>query len=325
LRIFISWSGRRSQAVAEALREWLPQLFQAVQPWISSADIRAGSRWAIEVAKALETTEFGILCVTKENLVAPWLLFEAGALSKSLSVARVVPFLLDLEPHGLTGPLAQFQALKADEAGTRRLIQCIAEQHDQNFRSEATLARVFAAFWPNLSSALKEIAERPAEPEISQQKTGLISAEVASQEDAEGIAESDPADIQFTEYEIRLSDSWPLFLEWLTKRTKSLEIVSIQEDKNRESTFCCSGKPGHMNYPIEVSCRKAGLPVTFRFDLVSEWLHPQILGLRAPDAGIPWDTSLFPVEKESEKESLIDHQNAKLRDAQYWVLFARRR
>ena len=166
---------------------------------------------------------------------------------------------------------------------------------------------------------------RPAELKISPQKTGLISTDVSSQDDREAIANSDPADIQFTEYEIRLSDSWPLFMEWLAVRTKSLEIISIQEDKNRESTFCCSGKPGHMNYPIEVSCRKAGLPVTFRFDLVTEWLHPQILDLRAPDAGIAWDTSLFPVEKEPGKESLIDHPKATLRDAQYWVLFARRR
>jgi hypothetical protein len=325
VRIFISWSGHRSQAVAEAVREWLPRLFQAVEPWISSADIRAGSRWAAEVAKALETTDFGILCVTKENLNAPWLLFEAGALSKSLSVGKVVPYLLDLEPHRLTGPLSQFQAVRADEGGTRRLVQCIAEQHDLNFRPAATLAHVYAASWPELSPVLKNIAESSAELDDPRPREGLVSADVSSPNSEEAITQSDPDDLQFTEYELRLSDTWPSFMQWLKKRTASLEIVSIQEDKNRRSTFCCSGKPGLMNYPIEVSCRKAGLPATLRFDLVTEWLHPQILDLCSPDAGIPWDTSLFPVGTEEEKESLIHFPQTMLRDAQYWVLFTRTR
>ena len=144
-----------------------------------------------------------------------------------------------------------------------------------------------------------------------------------SEEDA--IAESDPGDIRFTEYEIRLSNTWSQFMEWLRGKTAPLEIVSIQADKNRESTFHCSGKPGHINYPIEVSCRKSGVPVTLRFDLVSEWLHPQILDLCTPDVGVAWDTSLFPVSTEQDKEVHINDPQATLRDAEYWVMFARRR
>jgi DNA-binding winged helix-turn-helix (wHTH) protein len=162
-------------------------------------------------------------------------------------------------------------------------------------------------------------------PSQSPRSRGGISPDLSSLNDEDAIAQSDPADIQFTEYEILLSERWASFIRWLMKRTEQLEIISIQEDKNRESTFYCSGKPGRMNYPIEVSCTKAGSPVILRFDLVAEWLHPQVLGLRSDDAGVPWDTSLFPVGTEQEEESMIHDPQTTLRDARYWVLFARRR
>jgi hypothetical protein len=59
-----------------------------VKPWLSQADISAGDRWAQEVAKELESSKFGIICVSLENLNSAWILFEAGALPKPLQGAR---------------------------------------------------------------------------------------------------------------------------------------------------------------------------------------------------------------------------------------------
>src|SRR4051812_6219646 len=84
LKVFISWSGERSKAVAEALKEWLPVIFQDLDAWVSSHDIKAGERWESEIGGQLETTDLGILCLTGDNLTAPWLLFEAGSLAKSV-------------------------------------------------------------------------------------------------------------------------------------------------------------------------------------------------------------------------------------------------
>jgi hypothetical protein len=82
--IFISWSGLRSRWIAETLRDWLPMIVQAANPWMSASDIDKGSRGLPEVSKALDGMKVGIVCLTPENLTAPWILYESGALSKSI-------------------------------------------------------------------------------------------------------------------------------------------------------------------------------------------------------------------------------------------------
>ena len=120
MKIFISWSGPRSKAMAEALKDWLPNVIQSIDPWVSSSDIDAGMRWTPALAEELQQTQLGIICLTIENLSAPWLLFEAGALSKIIDKTRVCPYLMGLEPTEVTGPLAQFQAVKAEKDGTKK-------------------------------------------------------------------------------------------------------------------------------------------------------------------------------------------------------------
>jgi hypothetical protein len=107
MRVFLSWSGHRSRAVAEALRDWLPDVLQVVQPWLSSEDIPLGVRWASEIARMLSDADTGIICLTRDNIHSQWLNFEAGALSKQLATPLCV-YALDLGPADITGPLAQF-------------------------------------------------------------------------------------------------------------------------------------------------------------------------------------------------------------------------
>jgi len=110
MKVFISWSGDTSKALAEALRGWLPSVIQAIKPYFSPDDITKGSRWSTEIAKELEECKIGLICLTADNLEAPWIMFETGALSKSISAARVCPLLFGVEPSDVKGPLVQFQA-----------------------------------------------------------------------------------------------------------------------------------------------------------------------------------------------------------------------
>jgi TIR domain len=156
MKAFLSWSGDSSKAVASLLRDWLKLLFPEVAFWMSDLDIQAGQRWGEELDRQLEATDFGILCLVPSNLMAPWLLFEAGALSKSVDSSRVVPYCVGLRAEDVQGPLSRFQSVSADETGTRKLVQSINALLE-NKRSERDLERIYAKFWPDLRRDLEPI------------------------------------------------------------------------------------------------------------------------------------------------------------------------
>lgn len=166
MKVFISWSGPRSKAVAQALHAWLPDVMQAIKPWISSEDIRKGKRWSLTLAQELENTHIGVICLTPENLREPWLLFEAGALSKLHKDAYVCTYLIDLLHTAVTGPLAEFQHTLATKEDTHQLIKTInaAMAEDQGQLTEVLLERAFQRLWPELQQKL-EALPRPEEPE----------------------------------------------------------------------------------------------------------------------------------------------------------------
>src|SRR6266849_248998 len=128
MNIFISWSGEgtASYKVARGMAVWLEGLFQtSVNTFVSSEDIDKGKLWFSEIAGNLESTDFRIICVTPTNQIAPWLMFEAGAIAKKVSNSNVVPLLIGMAPHDLTGPLAQFQAARFEQGELKSLAETI--------------------------------------------------------------------------------------------------------------------------------------------------------------------------------------------------------
>ena len=113
MKVFVSWSGAVSHEVALAFKEWLPLVIQSIDPYVSSEDIQKGARWSVDVEKALAESRFGIICLTEDNLTAPWINFEAGALSKAIENAQVnvCPFLFNIRQSSVEGPLSQFQSV----------------------------------------------------------------------------------------------------------------------------------------------------------------------------------------------------------------------
>jgi PAS domain-containing protein len=160
MKVFLSWSGENSRAVAAVLNEWLASLFPEVTFWIST-DIHPGKRWGNELDAQLQSTRFGILCLVPSNVTAPWLLFEAGALSKSVEASRVVPYCVGFEPEDVVGPLSKFQGVAANEVGTRKLVESINLSFESK-RSESTLARTFDKKWPILQRKLAKISTTPS-------------------------------------------------------------------------------------------------------------------------------------------------------------------
>lgn len=177
MKVFISWSGEPSRDVAFALRDWLPNVLQEVRPFVSSKDIRAGTRWQEEIASELGDTAFGLICVTKENQALPWLNFEAGALAKSVDSSRVIPLAIDLTLAAIKNPLGQFQAklLNRDDLG--EVVASMNECCDVRLSAERLRATV-EKWWPELEEELEEFEEKrqsgakvhAAEPESSERE-----------------------------------------------------------------------------------------------------------------------------------------------------------
>ena len=158
MEIFISWSGERSKAVASQLKKWIPDVIQQIMPWVSHLDINAGARWSNEIQERLSKVTFGIICITGENVNAPWILFEAGALAKTLDDTFVCPYLIDLKPSDIpAGPLSQFQAKTATKVGTWELLVSINAALKDMKLPDDKLQRAFDRCWPELENELINI------------------------------------------------------------------------------------------------------------------------------------------------------------------------
>lgn len=155
MKVFISWSGKQSHAVANALREWLPNAIPGCQPWTSSTDLSAGSRWFPTLMQELESTRFCIICLTPDNLRSPWLYFEAGAIATSKS-ARVCGFVTGISLSQLPGPFAQFQCVQSDAEGALSLVKAINELAEDKKYDDKQLNTWFSASWPRLRENLKD-------------------------------------------------------------------------------------------------------------------------------------------------------------------------
>lgn len=181
VKVFLSWSGDLSHKVALILREWLPAVIQSVEPYVSSVDIDKGARWSTDIAKELEASSCGILCVTRDNIDAPWINFEAGALSKTIDKSKVSPFLFALKRSDVkSGPILQFQSTIVEKEDVRKLLQSI-NGAAQPALEEARLNKVFDVWWPELESKLKSLEEEavkqaaPAHPEKPVAKKAIYS------------------------------------------------------------------------------------------------------------------------------------------------------
>lgn len=152
MKVFISWSGTLSHQVAECLKTLIEDVLQVAEPWLSSEDISKGSIWFNEIGDALKDTHFGILCLTQDNVNAPWVLFEAGALSKGLSKNRVCPLLINLTPSDIKPPLSQFNCSLVQKDDILKLLKTINSSETDGQLREEKLNKTFEKFWPEFET-----------------------------------------------------------------------------------------------------------------------------------------------------------------------------
>lgn len=156
MKVFISWSGERSKAVAALLKEWIPSIMQHVVVWFSE-DMERGSVWFNEICKGLSDVSLGIICLTQENLNNPWILFEAGAIAKGIPENRVCTFLVDLGTADIAPPLSQFNATSPNREQLYKLIKTINDASGNSSLSPDRLDVYFGKFWSDFEDGFAKI------------------------------------------------------------------------------------------------------------------------------------------------------------------------
>ena len=175
MNVFICWSGDRSRACAEALKQFLLDLNEALDlpgdrrfvPFHSD-DIDKGAAWFQAVTDQLHRSDAAVLVVTPENAASPWMHFEAGAVVSQMFrhvpadggdgggaplAGRLFTYLFGFPPHqGLEGPLSAYQATEATFDDTRAMVRSMLGAFD---------AGEFTGCWNRLAERLRAARAQP--------------------------------------------------------------------------------------------------------------------------------------------------------------------
>ncbi|CAM5796586.1 hypothetical protein [Rhizobacter fulvus] len=158
MKLFLSWSGEKSHAAAKVFHEWLPDVVQQLQPWISSESIDKGATWLTSIRDALQSTNgVGIFFLTAEAMASEWLMYEAGGVA-AVDASRVCTVCVGIEPRDIVSPLSFFQSTRMEHRDVLQLVKtlngrCVAPLDN------ARLEKSFAKAWPELEARIATVLE----------------------------------------------------------------------------------------------------------------------------------------------------------------------
>ncbi len=161
-KIFLCWSKSRSKAIAEAWAKLLPEIIKGVQP-ILSTEFQKGKEWSKQLRQDLGEARTGIVFLTPENVDAPWIHFEAGALAMAVGNRDrdVYTYVYGFDPGRLAGPLSAYHSTVATKEDTQRLVTDLCTALGR----ERPDAGAQSAWWVKLQKALDNIPA-PGIPEL---------------------------------------------------------------------------------------------------------------------------------------------------------------
>lgn len=157
IRLFLSWSGKKSSRLASIFKTYVTDIFPDSDIYYSSDDIRGGEKWRSSIESGLNDRNFSIIFLTESNLQSKWIYFEAGALSKSMTVAKIQPFLYDLKVGSISEPLSSYQARELDKDNILKTIYDI-NNLNRNPIDRSILDRNFKRLWPEMEKDLAEVS-----------------------------------------------------------------------------------------------------------------------------------------------------------------------
>jgi len=173
-KVFISWSGKLSETVAQLFKKWLPNVLHDIEPFFSTEDIRKGRRSVEVILENMKGSKFAISCLTMSNKEKPWIEFEAGFLS-GLNIP-VAGFLINLSVDDLKLPLSNFQHTLYDKDDMRRLLNAIREVCN-SFISQSQFDNSFDREWPTFQETFDKIVSNECIKSIERISTQVVTEE----------------------------------------------------------------------------------------------------------------------------------------------------
>ena len=165
MKVFLSWAGEESKYVAEVLKDWLPQVIQNLEPWMST-HIDKGDSWDEAIAKGLNDSPVGILCLTKESIKSNYLHYEAGAIS-NVPNSKVCTFLFGVNNADVEQPLGRFQNTKNEKEDILKLLITLNNKlYETGNKSltEVQIAKALQINWGEISELLAKAPKSDTAP-----------------------------------------------------------------------------------------------------------------------------------------------------------------
>ena len=159
--IFLSWSGEYSKEIARQLKDTIEELFEGkIICFFSEVDIPSGEEWYRKIHIELQKSAMGIMCITKENVKAPWLYFEAGALVGNN--VKIVPLLVNCDQNSLkNSPITANQSVQLYRQDKFRKMLFDIRKEFELFqdRSNKMLSAAFDNSYVQLKEKLKPVLD----------------------------------------------------------------------------------------------------------------------------------------------------------------------
>lgn len=86
-------------------------------------------------------------------------IFEAGALSKTMDKSFVTPFLFDIKRSEVNGPILQFQSTVFEKEDIKKLIHTLNKACGESGISETMLDKAFEVWYSTLEGELNSLRE----------------------------------------------------------------------------------------------------------------------------------------------------------------------
>ncbi|QQX15242.1 toll/interleukin-1 receptor domain-containing protein [Bacillus altitudinis] len=280
MKVFLSWSGNLSKDVATEFSTWISLVLQFVNPFLSSEDIEKGSRWGHEIAKNLEESTHGVFFVTKDNIGAPWINFEAGALSKSLENSHVWTLLIDMKNSDLNeGPLRQFQTTLFTKKEVHDLVKVINSANEENPLPDHVVDTSFEKWWPDLENNINQLiikykgeadqSTKPKEPQDTSNSNEILEEILGSVRNQERLLR-DPEQLLPAEY-----------MRYVLKKHKpAISIHAIKDLRNSEEELRyllgeINSKKAEDEFLISLSNEIAG--ITSKLEMITAHLEREVV------------------------------------------------